>query len=81
MAGHYAASFVVPVSLYCASKCAVTGMEHSLRNEINAANLKIKVTVIFCATFIDTNFHRSIAIEGKRLTYVYRTDSSTYVAS
>ncbi|XP_033217856.1 farnesol dehydrogenase-like [Belonocnema kinseyi] len=45
-AGHYAESIKVPVSLYCASKYAITGMTESLRNELAAAKANIKVTSI-----------------------------------
>lgn len=44
-AGHFAESIVKPFSLYCASKYAVTGMTHSLRNELAAANIDVKITV------------------------------------
>lgn len=45
-AGHYAECVKIPVSLYVASKYAVTGMTHSLRNEIALEKLNIKVTSI-----------------------------------
>lgn len=44
-AGHYAESIKLPVSLYCASKYAITGMIESLRNELAAVKANIKVTV------------------------------------
>ncbi|KAM0734206.1 Farnesol dehydrogenase [Formica fusca] len=44
--GHYAETINLAVSLYCASKYAVTGMSTSLRNEITNAKLDIKVTSI-----------------------------------
>ncbi|XP_032685981.1 farnesol dehydrogenase-like [Odontomachus brunneus] len=44
LAGHFAESILLPLSVYCASKYAVTGMSHSLRNEIANEQLKIKVT-------------------------------------
>ncbi|XP_029161320.1 farnesol dehydrogenase-like [Nylanderia fulva] len=46
VAGHYAESINMPISVYCASKYAVTGMTASLRNEIVNAKLDIKVTSI-----------------------------------
>ncbi|XP_072758687.1 farnesol dehydrogenase-like isoform X2 [Anoplolepis gracilipes] len=46
IAGHFAESIRMPVSVYCASKYAVTGMTLSLRNEIVAAKLDIKITSI-----------------------------------
>lgn len=45
-AGHYAESIKMPVSLYCASKYAITGMIESLRNELSAIKANIKVTSI-----------------------------------
>ncbi|XP_070154365.1 farnesol dehydrogenase-like [Polyergus mexicanus] len=44
--GHYAETITLAVSLYCASKYAVTGMSTSLRNEITKAKLDVKVTSI-----------------------------------
>lgn len=46
IAGHNAENIKLPVNLYCASKYAVTGMTYSLRNELAAAKLDIKVTSI-----------------------------------
>ncbi|XP_043266675.1 farnesol dehydrogenase-like [Venturia canescens] len=45
-AGHNAEMINFPVSIYCASKYAVIGMSHSLRNELATAKLRIKVTCI-----------------------------------
>ncbi|KAL6256801.1 hypothetical protein P5V15_011740 [Pogonomyrmex californicus] len=45
IAGHNAEIITSPVSLYCASKYAITGMAASLRNEIKIENLNVKVTV------------------------------------
>ncbi|XP_043269467.1 uncharacterized short-chain type dehydrogenase/reductase y4vI-like [Venturia canescens] len=44
--GHNAEIFAYPISLYCASKYALVGMSHSLRNELSAAKMNIKVTCI-----------------------------------
>lgn len=46
VAGHNAEAFTMPVSVYCASKFAITGMAASLRNEVKNANLDVKVTNI-----------------------------------
>lgn len=45
VAGHYAEVINMPISVYCASKYAVTGMTATLRTEITNAKLDIKVTV------------------------------------
>lgn len=45
IAGHYADLITMPISVYAASKYAVTGMTASLRNEIINAKLDIKITV------------------------------------
>ncbi|XP_043269468.1 11-beta-hydroxysteroid dehydrogenase 1A-like [Venturia canescens] len=42
--GHNPEGVTVPCNLYVASKCAVVGMCHTLRNEIGAARLNIKIT-------------------------------------
>ncbi|XP_077256280.1 farnesol dehydrogenase-like [Temnothorax americanus] len=44
VAGHNAQKVTAPVSLYCASKFAITGMAASLCNELINANLDVKVT-------------------------------------
>lgn len=46
VAGHYAETINMPISIYCASKYAVTGMTASLRSEVTNAKLDIKVTSI-----------------------------------
>ncbi|XP_014476931.1 PREDICTED: farnesol dehydrogenase-like [Dinoponera quadriceps] len=46
IAGHYAESLNLPLSVYCASKYGITGMTHNLRNEISNAKLNIRVTSI-----------------------------------
>lgn len=46
IAGHNAEIVKMPLSLYCASKYAVTGMSQSLRNEIITMKLNVKVTSI-----------------------------------
>ncbi|EFN70152.1 Dehydrogenase/reductase SDR family member 11 [Camponotus floridanus] len=46
IAGHYADLITMPISVYAASKYAVTGMTASLRNEIINAKLDIKITSI-----------------------------------
>ncbi|EZA60099.1 hypothetical protein DMN91_013000 [Ooceraea biroi] len=46
MTGHRAELIKVPASLYCSSKYAITGMAASIRNELLAANLDVKVTNI-----------------------------------
>lgn len=73
-------SIPIPLSVYCASKYAVTGMMHSLRNEMEAANLSIKVTVIFSYfKFMDENYYRPIAIEKKLFNVqLYRWRSNMY---
>lgn len=47
LAGHDAAGIKVPLSLYCASKYAVTGLTKSVRNELASLNAGIKITVSF----------------------------------
>lgn len=45
VAGHNAESIKVPLSLYCASKYAITGLTQSVRNELTAMHAGIKITV------------------------------------
>jgi short-subunit dehydrogenase len=45
IAGHNATNIPIHVSLYCASKYALTGMTESLRNEFTALNCGIKISV------------------------------------
>ena len=47
VAGHDAARVQVPVSVYCASKYAITGITQSVRNELTGLRTGIKVTVSF----------------------------------
>lgn len=44
--GHYAENVKCPTSMYVASKYAVTGLTHSVRHELTAAKLNIKITSI-----------------------------------
>lgn len=46
IAGHNAEIVTVPISLYCASKYAVTAMSQSVTNELAAAKMNVKVTSI-----------------------------------
>ncbi|XP_012224678.2 farnesol dehydrogenase [Linepithema humile] len=46
IAGHYASNMVMPMSVYCASKYAITGMTETLRNEVRAAQVDVIVTSI-----------------------------------
>ncbi|XP_015600623.1 farnesol dehydrogenase-like [Cephus cinctus] len=46
VAGHNAELIMIPISIYAASKFAVTGLTDSVRNEIAAANLNIKITSV-----------------------------------
>jgi len=45
IAGHFAGMIHMPVSVYCASKYAITGMSETLRNELRNAQIDVKVTV------------------------------------
>ena len=45
VAGHEASTISTPVSLYCASKYAITGMTMSVRNELASLKTGIKITV------------------------------------
>ncbi|XP_012224676.2 farnesol dehydrogenase-like [Linepithema humile] len=46
IAGHYASNMVMPMSVYCASKYAITGMTETLRTELRAAQIDVIVTSI-----------------------------------
>ncbi|XP_012224677.1 farnesol dehydrogenase-like [Linepithema humile] len=46
IAGHYASNMVMPLSVYCASKYAITGMTETLRNEVKVAQVDVIVTSI-----------------------------------
>ncbi|XP_050459046.1 farnesol dehydrogenase-like [Cataglyphis hispanica] len=61
VAGHYAEMITMPISLYSASKYAVTAMSTSLRHEITKAKHDVKVTSI-SPGMVDTEMLRSAAI-------------------
>ncbi|XP_025163632.1 farnesol dehydrogenase [Harpegnathos saltator] len=64
--GHYGEAMVMSNSLYSASKYAVTGMSHSLRHEMIAAKLDIKVTSI-SPGIVDTDMVRDFGVTPEML--------------
>lgn len=66
IAGHEAPRILFPVSIYCASKYAVTGMTESLRNEFDSLKCGIKISSISPGA-VDTEMIRSVGVNTEML--------------